>query len=151
MNETRITLDQTVNEVSERYPAARKVLARHGIDLCCGGVHPIAMAAQAHGVDARALLAELNEAVGVPAEPAEAAPPWTQAAPQHEVDVREDLRLGLEPFPKIFAASRKVKPGEVLRLRAIFEPKPLYHALKDFEHWARREGEGDWSVWFRRR
>ena len=58
-----ITLDDTVNAVAERCPSARAILARHGLDLCCGGVHPLRMAAQAHGVDGQALLAELNAAI----------------------------------------------------------------------------------------
>lgn len=148
-----ITLEETVNAAAERHPAVREVLAHHGIDLCCGGVHPIAVAAQAHGVDAAALLAELNAATRKPAPTLEGAPAWAQGAPQHEVDVREDLGRGLEPFAKIMAAVGKVGPGEVLRLKAIFEPMPLYKvlALKGFEHWSRREGESDWAVWFHKK
>lgn len=148
-----ISLEATVNEVAELHPAAREVLARHGVDLCCGGVHPLGMAAQAHGVDAAELLMELNAAIAPRPAQAEAAPAWAQAPADQEVDVREDLSKGLEPFPKIMAAVGKVGPGQVLKLRAIFEPEPLYKvmALKGFEHWSQKLAGDDWAVWFRRK
>lgn len=55
-----ITGEQTVSEIAERSPTMRAILHGHGVDLCCGGVHPLAMAAQAHGVDLQLILAELN-------------------------------------------------------------------------------------------
>lgn len=56
-------LELSVSETIERWPAARAVLVARGLDLCCGGVHPVGMAAQAHGVDPEILLAELRAAV----------------------------------------------------------------------------------------
>ncbi|MBI4348655.1 MAG: DUF542 domain-containing protein [Elusimicrobia bacterium] len=149
----QITLADTVNEVAERHPALKEILARRGLDLCCGGVHPLAMAAQAHGVDPDALLAELNAALAPAPETAGAAPDWAVAPPAHEVDVREDLRNGGEPFAKILRAVAAVERGEVLLLRAIFEPKPLYKVmgLRGFEHWARQVAADDWEVFFRRK
>jgi uncharacterized protein (DUF2249 family) len=40
----------------------------------------------------------------------------------------------------------------VLRLRAIFEPKPLYRVLgrEGFSHWTERLADDDWRVWFYR-
>ena len=58
------SLELSVSETIERWPATRAVLVARGLDLCCGGVHPVAMAAQAHGVDPEALLAELRAAAG---------------------------------------------------------------------------------------
>lgn len=55
-------LDLTVRETMERWPQTRPVLVKHGLDLCCGGAHPVAMAAQAHGVNPAGLLAELRAA-----------------------------------------------------------------------------------------
>ncbi|MBI3553409.1 MAG: DUF542 domain-containing protein [Elusimicrobia bacterium] len=52
-----------VRDILLRYPAARAVLARAGVDQCCGGVHPLRMAAQAHGVNLGKLLAELERSV----------------------------------------------------------------------------------------
>lgn len=56
------TLDMTVREILERWPRAAEALARHGLDLCCGGVHPLRMAAQAHGQEPEEVLAEVRAA-----------------------------------------------------------------------------------------
>lgn len=89
---------------------------------------------------------------GTAAPPAER-PAWAAKAPAGEVDAREDLRAGGEPFPKIMAAAMKTPPGGVFVLRAIFEPKPLYEVLrsKGFEAWPEKLGEGDWKVYFHRK
>ena len=60
--QTGITGDTTVAEAYERYPATAEPLADYGLDLCCGGVHPISFAADAHGVDPERLLADLQQA-----------------------------------------------------------------------------------------
>lgn len=67
-----------------------------------------------------------------------------------EVDVREDLRAGREPFGRIMAARAALQPGQVLRVRAIFEPAPLYKVLgrQGLNHWTERLAEDDWRVWF---
>lgn len=57
------TLDMPVKEILDRWPAATAVLAGRGLDLCCGGVHPLRMAAAAHGLDPDAVLAELVAAL----------------------------------------------------------------------------------------
>ena len=67
-----------------------------------------------------------------------------------DLDVREDLRNGQEPFSRIMAARREVPPGGVLRLRAIFEPVPLYAVMakQGFDHWTEELAADDWRVWF---
>lgn len=67
-----------------------------------------------------------------------------------DLDVREDLRLGREPFSRIMAAKASLPAGGVLRLRATFEPVPLYHVLgkQGFDHWTERLADDDWRVWF---
>jgi uncharacterized protein (DUF2249 family) len=69
-----------------------------------------------------------------------------------DLDVRDDLREGKEPFGRIMEAREKVAPGGALRLRAIFEPAPLYAVLgrQGFLHWTDRRGAEDWVVWFYR-
>lgn len=66
------------------------------------------------------------------------------------VDVREDLRRGGEPLPRILQAVNSLAPGQALRLRATFEPLPLYAVLgrKGFDHQSTRHAEGDWEVLF---
>lgn len=67
-----------------------------------------------------------------------------------DLDVRELLREGGEPFGRIMAAAGSLPPDGVLRLRAIFEPEPLYAVMADrgFRHWTEQLGPEDWRVWF---
>jgi len=67
-----------------------------------------------------------------------------------EVDVRDDLRSGREPFARIMSAVGQVPPGGVLCLRAIFEPAPLYRVLgsRGFAHWTEKLADDDWRIWF---
>jgi hypothetical protein len=71
-------------------------------------------------------------------------------APVREVDVREDLRSGNEPFSKIMAAVAALGDGEILRLRTTFEPVPLFTVLgkRGFVHESEEHAAEDWSVWF---
>ena len=62
MKDRDITGDETVKELAERSPALHAILHEAGLDLCCGGAHPLKMAAKAHGVDLPELLARLNAA-----------------------------------------------------------------------------------------
>jgi iron-sulfur cluster repair protein YtfE (RIC family) len=40
-----IAATDTINEIVARYPSALAVLARFGLDVCCGGALPLATAA----------------------------------------------------------------------------------------------------------
>lgn len=67
-----------------------------------------------------------------------------------DLDVREQLRRGGEPFERIMAVAGGLPDDGVLRVRAIFEPRPLYSVMasRGFEHWTEQLGEEDWRVWF---
>ena len=67
-----------------------------------------------------------------------------------DADVREDLRRGEEPFRKIMDARKTVPVGGALRVRAIFEPIPLYAVMarQGLAHWTEKLAEDDWRVWF---
>ena len=56
--------DETVNTVVQRYPDVLPILARAGIDTCCGGGLPIGKAAQAHGLTFEELLEQLRTVAG---------------------------------------------------------------------------------------
>jgi regulator of cell morphogenesis and NO signaling len=53
----------TIREIVDRFPDTMPVLARAGIDLCCGGAHTIAEAAALHGLDAATLMADVAAAI----------------------------------------------------------------------------------------
>jgi len=80
-------------------------------------------------------------------------PAWAKPDEAHLVDVREELRAGTEPFPKIIAAATQTPEGGVFVLRAIFDPRPLYQLLagKGFEAWTERLAEDDWKVYFHKK
>jgi uncharacterized protein (DUF2249 family) len=93
----------------------------------------------------------LDQPGGGVREGADAASPTRPVgAPVREVDVREDLRAGNEPFSKIMAAVATLGDGEILRLRATFEPVPLFAVLgkRGFVHESEEHAAEDWSVWF---
>jgi uncharacterized protein (DUF2249 family) len=114
------------------------------------------------GISAEDLLGALRRAVGEADQPgnpvvtspgtdAPSARPAVLATyrPVH-LDVRDDIRLGLEPFARIMAAVRALRDGAALVLRAPFEPAPLYDVLgrRGLAHWTERRASDDWSVWF---
>jgi len=139
-----------------RNRAMRRVMAR---------LVTIEQAARTAGIAAEVLIRDLNDALGI-ANPATAtakpcAVPAASAggdtalvhppgAPVIEVDVREDLRAGREPFSKIMAAVGALGEDEVLHLRAIFEPAPLFavFAKRGLVHEAIAHAPDDWSIWF---
>ena len=57
-----ITPEMPIREAMEKHPATRPIFMRHRLDVCCGGVHSIATAALARGLDPDLLLAELRAA-----------------------------------------------------------------------------------------
>ncbi len=67
---TAITPDMKVGDIARTWPETMKVFARYKLDLCCGGVHPLAYAAQRHGFDLETILSELNASVVGAAVPA---------------------------------------------------------------------------------
>ncbi len=71
-------------------------------------------------------------------------------APVVPLDVRDDLRAGRNPLPKILAAIRNLDSGEVLHLRTTFAPVALVEILEaqGFVHHLSSEHDGGWSIWF---
>jgi len=69
-----------------------------------------------------------------------------------EVDVRDDLRNGREPFARLMAAKSTVESGGALLVRAIFEPVPLYTVMgkHGFVYHTESLAPDDWMIWFYR-
>lgn len=75
---------------------------------------------------------------------------FPESAPVVDVDVREDLRTGRDPFGKIMAAVDALPDGQVLHVRAPLAPVPLIGLLSErgFVYYMDERGVDDWSVWF---
>ena len=123
----------------------------------------VGQAAGLAGMPVADLVTTLRRAVGEPEESSPpAAPPVAAVAdprpagldrlPVVEVDVRDDIRRGEEPFARIMAAVKAVGPAEALVIRAPFEPVPLYEVLgrRGLAHWTEQRAPDDWRVWFYR-
>lgn len=138
-----------------RNSAMRKTMAR---------LVTVEQAARIAGVDAEDLVARLNavltgtEPAAAPVASAPALPPLpmalTSLPPDRVIDcdVRDDLRAGIEPFRRILDAARALPANSALRVRAIFEPAPLYAVLarQGLAHATERLAADDWRVWFYR-
>jgi uncharacterized protein (DUF2249 family) len=140
-----------------RSSAMRKTMAR---------LVTVEQAARIAGIDAALLIERLNAALhGASPAAGTAWPGPTSAAPLPpipkalkavpverivDLDVREDLRAGKEPFRRILDAARALPVDGVLRVRAIFEPAPLYAVLAKhgLGHVTERLAADDWRVWF---
>lgn len=135
-----VTESVTVAEIS-RVPAALEILKAAGINHCCGAHLTLREAAAAAGVPLEPLISEL-----------EAATAPTAGLERVDLDVREDIRRGAEPFSRIMAAVKALPVDSVLVLRAPFEPIPLYGVLGKlgFAHATRCHAPGDWSISFYR-
>lgn len=136
-----------------RNRAMRRVMAR---------LVTVEQAARTANIPTERLVLELNAALGFVEDrksvDVSASPPTTtqpderhpEGAPVIEVDVRDDLRSGREPFSRIMSAVAALCDGQVLHLRAVFEPVPLFTVLgkRGFAHESRAHATDDWSVWF---
>lgn len=123
----------------------------------------VQQAAGIAGIDPRQLVRTLNQAAGITppddddvvtnAPDITARPAWVDSAPVvRELDVRDLLAKGQEPFRLITGTAREVGEGEAFALVTGFEPLPLYDALakQGFSHWGEPIGDGDWRVLFHR-
>lgn len=140
-------------------PTARRTMAR---------LVTVEQAARVAGIDAAVLLERLNAALADRAAPVDelvaTEPPPARRPPEVapaglldtppdrlvDLDVRDDLRAGREPLRPILDAVKALPPASVLRVRAIFEPAPLYALLarSGLGHFTERLAADDWRVWF---
>ncbi len=84
----------TVAEIIRRYPQAQPVLARYGLDACCGGSHPLEFACKAHHVDVEEVVRAVEMVAAPAGDPAAGAP---------VIDASMTVRDVLERHPSTFA------------------------------------------------
>ncbi|HEY7676391.1 MAG TPA: DUF2249 domain-containing protein [Candidatus Methylomirabilis sp.] len=173
----QITADTRVSDLLDAYPQAVEVLAEFSphfarlrnriLRKLMAPRVTVGQAAQMARVDVGAMLTVLARATGQAPPPAcgggaatAPAPPSGSERPPFldqfaderlvTLDVREDIRRGQEPFARIMAAAKGLKPRQALLLRNVFEPVPLYQVLakKGLDHWTTCSGPEDWSIYF---
>jgi len=64
----KVELDTRIGRIATEHPLATRVFARHGIDFCCGGGKPLGEACAQRGLDARAVLIEIEREIASPSE-----------------------------------------------------------------------------------
>lgn len=156
--------DEALVEIFERHSSHFARLRTRTMRKVMGRLVTVEDAARIAAVPVDALLSDLNAALGIaaptvggaakqtPATPTErpSMPVRPANAPVVELDVREDLRHGREPFARIMNVVSALGDDEVLRVRAIFHPAPLLSVLakRGFANDSEQQGPDDWSVWF---
>lgn len=159
--------DEKLVDVFIRHSSHFEKLRNRTLRRVMGQLVTVEQAARVAGVALDVLLRDLNDAVHASpsAETAhvESPPPREAAAstvpsaahrpadlPTAELDLRDDMRSGREPFSRIMAAVRDLGDSQALRLRTIFEPVPLFAVLakRGFLYESHQDGPEDWSVWF---
>lgn len=119
-------LQTTVATIATEHPLATRVFARHGIDFCCGGGRPLAAACAAQGLDAGAVLAEIEDEIAAAPGPEES---WA-VAPIEDL-IQHILTTYHEPLkqelPRIEEMARKVH-----RVHGDKDPERLSRILSTF-------------------
>lgn len=156
--------DESLVDVLVQYAPHFAKLRNRALRRMMARLVTIEQAARIANVPADRLVRHLNEALGLSSESADleadeaaSAKGRAEQAAAHpasatiiELDVREDLRSGREPFSKIMSAVAALGANDVLLLRTIFEPAPLFGVLakRGFASESRANGPDDWSSWF---
>lgn len=161
--------DDRVNDVLARSEHLVEVFVRHSAHFnklrnramrrVMGRLVTVQDAARLASVPVGDLLRDLNAALGIAAPAIPSIQPASALrsrithpadAPIVTVDVRDDLREGREPLPRIMLGVNTLLDDEVLEVRANFEPVPLLALLarRSFASESVQRGADDWSVYF---
>ena len=99
--------ESKVGQIATEHPLATRVFARHGIDFCCGGGKPLAEVCGTKGLDAAAVVAEIEQEL---AAPDATAVRWDEAPLAELIDhILATYHRPLdEELPRIEAMARKV-------------------------------------------
>ena len=102
-----LTPESKIGQIAAEHPLATRVVARHGIDFCCGGGKPLGEVCNQRGLDASAVLAEIEGELTAPSAREDR---WDQAPLSDLIDhilaaYHEPLA---EELPRLEAMARKV-------------------------------------------
>lgn len=98
---------------------------------------------------------ELVDEAAAPGTSAHEVPPWFNAVDESRIvwiDVlRGDVKLE-DPVPPINVAVNALAPGEVVGIKHIWEPQPLFDIwdARGFDYWTRRVGSDEWHIFVHR-
>jgi TusA-related sulfurtransferase len=160
-----------VGELLDAYPAAEellislapkfKALRNPVLRRTVAKVSSLEQAARVGGLSVKELVSALRDGLGVTgddiADGADDstgdAPSWLDEGrePSAELDADALLEAGKTPVAEASVKLAHMQPGDVLLVRATFEPAPLVDALRDKGHavFADEKGEEAWEVWVR--
>lgn len=157
--------EKLIDVLVEASPAFEKLRSR-AMRTTMAKLVTIEQAARIAGIDTDELVRRLNAALTgaepTPRVPVDAKSPMPPPIPEAlaslspdrivDCDVRAELRAGVEPFRRIIAAIDELPADGVLRVRALFEPAPLYAVLarRGFAYATERLASDDWRVVFYR-
>lgn len=88
----------------------------------------------------------------LPSNP-EAPPAWIQNPTAEVVDLLEhDSRLDADPMPPISRALKRVQPGQIVLVKHMWEPQPLYDIWRKVgvEYYAMQHDTDEWWIYLRK-
>jgi uncharacterized protein (DUF2249 family) len=160
--------DEALVDVFVRHSPHFEKLRNRTLRRVMGQLVTVEQAARVAGVGLDTLLRDLNDALAPGAGAATSPRAGSSPSPEGdastvpaaarrpigvrevELDLRDDMRAGREPFSQIMTAVRELADDQVLCLRTIFEPVPLFAVLakRGFLYESQQEAPEDWCVWF---
>lgn len=115
-----LSIETPVGEIAVDSPLATRVFARHNIDFCCGGGQPLEAVCKKKGLDAQAVLQEIQQELAVSDEPERR---WDESPLEELID-------------HILAAYHQPLAEELPRLEAMMRKVYNVHGAKDPERMA---------------
>ena len=102
-----INPDSKVGQIAAEHPLSTRVFARYDIDFCCGGGKPLGEVCSQRGLDAAAVLAEIESEIAAPGATEDR---WDQAPLNDLIDhiLAAYHKPLTEELPRLEAMARKV-------------------------------------------